>query len=139
MYYISAMATGFEWNVHWYFFYEIPVDAYTRGTAWLCPDADVLVPPTDYGYPAPFDFAFKTEYFGFVCGDVDASGDVDIDDVVYLISYIFGGGPPPDPYEAGDVDCSGAVDIDDVVYLIAYIFSGGPDPCDPDGDTVPDC
>jgi uncharacterized Ntn-hydrolase superfamily protein len=69
----------------------------------------------------------------YICGDADASGDVDIDDVVYLIAYIFSGGPPPDPYETGDADYSGEVDIDDVVYLIAYIFSGGNDPCDPPG------
>lgn len=75
----------------------------------------------------------------YTCGDADASGAVDIDDVVYLIAYIFSGGPAPLPYESGDTDCSGGVDIDDVVYLIAYIFSGGPAPCDPDGDEVPDC
>jgi hypothetical protein len=74
-----------------------------------------------------------------VCGDADASGDPDIDDVVYLIAYIFSGGPAPVPYESGDANCAGGVDIDDVVYLIAYIFSGGPAPCDPDGDEVPDC
>jgi hypothetical protein len=59
---------------------------------------------------------------------------IDIDDVVYLIAYIFSGGPPPTPYPSasGDANCScgaPAVDIDDVVYLIAYIFSGGPAPC----------
>jgi len=75
----------------------------------------------------------------YICGDADGSGDVDIDDVVYLISYIFTGGPPPDPLAAGDADCSGDVDIDDVVYTIAYIFSGGNAPCDPDGNGTPDC
>jgi hypothetical protein len=65
----------------------------------------------------------------YVPGDANGSGDIDIDDVVYLIAYIFSGGPPPDPLEAGDADCSGDIDIDDVVYLIAYIFSGGPAPC----------
>lgn len=65
----------------------------------------------------------------FDCGDADGSGAIDIDDVVYLIDYIFAQGPAPDPIEAGDADASGAVDIDDVVYLIAYIFSSGPGPC----------
>jgi hypothetical protein len=75
----------------------------------------------------------------YVCGDANGSGDVDIDDVVYLIAYIFSGGSPPDPLIAGDANCSGDIDIDDVVYLIAYIFSGGNEPCDIDGDGVPDC
>jgi hypothetical protein len=63
------------------------------------------------------------------CGDVDHSGSVDIDDAVYLITYVFSGGPEPVPIESGDVDCSGGVDIDDVVYLISYIFASGPEPC----------
>jgi hypothetical protein len=75
----------------------------------------------------------------YVTGDADGSGAVDIDDVVYLIQYIFAGGPEPQPYESGDVDCSGGVDIDDVVYVITYIFGGGPPPGDPNDDGVPDC
>jgi hypothetical protein len=75
----------------------------------------------------------------YLCGDADGSGGVDIDDAVYLISFIFAGGPAPDPYESGDADCSGAVDIDDIVYIIGYIFSGGSAPCDTDGDEAPDC
>jgi len=58
---------------------------------------------------------------------------------VYIINYIFSGGPEPVPYESGDADCSGGIDIDDVVHLIGYIFSGGFDPCDTDGDQSPDC
>ncbi len=84
---------------------------------------------------------FVTKLCGslYICGDADASEAVDIDDVVYLIQYIFAGGPAPDPLESGDADCSGDVDIDDVVYLIQYIFAGGNAPCDPDGDGEPDC
>jgi parallel beta-helix repeat protein len=73
------------------------------------------------------------------CGDANYDGAVDIDDAVFLVSYIFAGGPEPTPYESGDADCSGEIDIDDVVWLIAYIFSGGNAPCDTDGDEAPDC
>jgi len=73
------------------------------------------------------------------CGDADGSGAVDIDDAVFLITYIFGGGPAPDPLAVGDSDCSGAIDIDDVVVLIEYIFAGGNPPCDVDGNGHPDC
>ncbi len=62
-------------------------------------------------------------------GDANGSIWIDIDDVVYLISYIFASGPPPVPHElAGDADCTTWIDIDDVVYLIAYIFQNGPPP-----------
>jgi len=74
-----------------------------------------------------------------ICGDTDFSGYVDIDDVVYLIDYLFTGGPPPMPLASGDVDCSGYIDIDDVVYLIDYLFTSGYPPCDINGDDIPDC
>lgn len=73
------------------------------------------------------------------CGDCDMSGTIDIDDVVYLVVYIFTGGPEPAFYCSGDVDCSSTVDIDDVVWLITFIFSGGSIPCDTDGDGERDC
>jgi hypothetical protein len=68
-------------------------------------------------------------FAGWVCGDANASGDVDIDDVVYLIGYVFASGPAPVPEASGDANCSGDIDIDDIVYLIQYIFGGGPVPC----------
>ncbi len=65
----------------------------------------------------------------FVSGDANADQAVSIADVVYIINYIFTGGPAPDPLEAADADCSGAVSIADAVYIIEYIFSSGPAPC----------
>ncbi len=65
----------------------------------------------------------------YVAGDANGDGAVDISDAVFLIQFIFAGGPTPDPMNSGDANCDGAVDISDVVYLIQYIFSGGPAPC----------
>jgi hypothetical protein len=65
----------------------------------------------------------------YVCGDADGSGGVSIGDAVFLINYIFGGGPAPSPLAAGDADCSGSISIGDAVYIINYIFGGGPAPC----------
>ncbi|MGB5138303.1 MAG: dockerin type I domain-containing protein [Candidatus Zixiibacteriota bacterium] len=65
----------------------------------------------------------------YLCGDADGSSSVTISDSVYLINYIFAGGPAPNPLLAGDADCSGIVTISDTVYLINYIFAGGPAPC----------
>ena len=65
----------------------------------------------------------------YLCGDADGSSAISVSDVVYLISYIFSGGPAPMPLLSGDADCSGGVNISDAVYLIGYIFSGGPAPC----------
>jgi len=93
-------------------------DTIVDSTSYLEPDFDLL----DYR-----DGSYTVECPP--CGDANGSYAVDIDDVVFLIAYIFSAGPAPDPLEAGDADCSSTVDIDDVVYLIAFIFSGGPEPC----------
>lgn len=63
-----------------------------------------------------------------LAGDADGNGMVNISDAVYLISYIFGGGPAPDPLSAGDADCNGIVNISDAVFVVAYIFGGGSTP-----------
>ncbi len=61
-----------------------------------------------------------------LCGDANGDGLVSVSDVVYLIAYIFSGGPAP--VCDSDVDGSGGVSISDAVYLISYIFAGGPIP-----------
>jgi len=75
----------------------------------------------------------------WICGDANGSGEVDIDDVVYVIAYIFGGGPEPEPLASGDANCGSGTDIDDVVYIIAFIFGGGNPPCEVSGGPDPDC
>jgi len=67
----------------------------------------------------------------YLCGDADADEDINVSDAVYIINYVFKGGPAPDPLEAGDADCDGAVNVSDGVYIINYVFKGGPEPCCP--------
>jgi hypothetical protein len=75
-------------------------------------------------------FDVKTyECASVVHGDANGDGVINSVDVVYLINYLFIGGPEPQPWEAGDVDCNGMVNVSDVVYLINYLFIGGPPPC----------
>ena len=65
-------------------------------------------------------------------GDVNADNRITVSDVVYMINWIFGGGPEPIPDQfVGDVNCDATANISDVVYLIDYIFGGGPAPCGP--------
>jgi hypothetical protein len=122
--------------------YEIAIDdsnnAYIAGNTY------------SYGFPLenPYQdwqghldvFVAKfSPYHSYLCGDADGSKEVDIDDAVLLILYVFAGGQAPEPYGSGDADCSGAVDIDDAVWLMSYIFAGGNAPGDIDGDGEPDC
>jgi hypothetical protein len=75
-------------------------------------------------------------------GDIDYSGGdpgIDISDLVYLVDYMFTGGPAPECWPEANVDCSDApplgsegsedIDISDLVYLVDYMFNGGPPPC----------
>jgi len=60
-------------------------------------------------------------------GDVNGDGKVSVSDVIYLINYLFKGGPLPIPeLLVGDVNGDGKVTVSDVVYLINYLFKGGP-------------
>lgn len=66
----------------------------------------------------------------YTLGDVNGDGLVNITDVVYIIDYIFSGGPAPVPLPfVGDVNCDHLTNVTDVVYLIDWIFVGGPAPC----------
>ncbi len=76
---------------------------------------------------------------GVTCGDANSDDNTNISDAVYLIAYIFAGGPAPEPLSAGDINCDGAANISDAVYLITYIFAGGSPPCDLDSNGIPDC
>ena len=72
-------------------------------------------------------------------GDVTNDGKVNISDAVYLISFVFNGGPAPNPYIIGDANCDGKSNVGDAVYLINYVFKNGSPPGDPNRDGIPDC
>jgi len=63
-----------------------------------------------------------------VCGDANGDGNVNVGDVVYIINYVFKGGPAPDPMQAADANGDCTVNVGDAVYLVNYVFKGGPAP-----------
>ncbi len=65
---------------------------------------------------------------GFRRGDANNDSRVSVSDVVYLVNYLFKGGPPPTPLIAANVNCDTSVSVSDVVYLINYLFKGGTPP-----------
>ncbi len=64
----------------------------------------------------------------YICGDADGNESINVSDAVYIIAYIFKGGPAPDPLCVADADGNDTVNISDAVYLINYVFKGGPPP-----------
>ena len=85
---------------------------------------DVAVPPDTDIVAFALTIDEKIHY-----GDCNCDGKVNLSDAVFLISYIFSGGPSPNPVVLGDANCSGTVNISDAVYIIQFLFSGGPAPC----------
>jgi hypothetical protein len=64
----------------------------------------------------------------YLSGDANGDWMVTSADVVYLLNYLFVGGPAPEPWQAGDVNCDGIINGADVAYLSNYLFVGGPAP-----------
>jgi hypothetical protein len=90
---------------------------------------NVYVMGVSWGSGTSDDYA-TIKYVQFLCGDVNKDGLVNVTDVVYLINYLFIGGPAPIPIlQVGDVNQDEEVNVTDVVYLINYLFIGGPAPC----------
>ncbi|MCX6831745.1 MAG: dockerin type I repeat-containing protein [candidate division Zixibacteria bacterium] len=57
-----------------------------------------------------------------VYADCNGDGRFNIADIVYLISYVYDGGPAPLDYLHGNVDGDDGVTIADLVFLIHYMF-----------------
>lgn len=65
-------------------------------------------------------------------GNIDGSidGEINIADLVYMVAYMFAGGPVPPCLEEADVDATNDpnLNIADLVYLVSFMFSQGPAP-----------
>ena len=57
--------------------------------------------------------------------DGDPANEITISDLVYMVDYMFTGGPESSCPRAADVDGSVTLDVSDLVYLVDYMFTGG--------------
>jgi Dockerin type I domain len=64
-------------------------------------------------------------------GDANGSGTINIQDITYLVNYLYKSGPAPLPYLlcAGDANCDCKVNIQDITFLINRLYKNGPAPC----------
>jgi hypothetical protein len=69
-----------------------------------------------------------TTYVNYLPGDANNNGDVNGIDVIFLVSYLKGAGPAPDPMLAGDANGSCEVNGLDVIYLVSFFKGSGPAP-----------
>ncbi len=63
------------------------------------------------------------------CGDMNGDGNVsEIDDLVYLVEYMYVQGPSPVPLDVADCDGNRMIDVADLVCYVEYMFGGGHPP-----------
>jgi hypothetical protein len=77
------------------------------------------------------DFVISLYRCASYCGDVNGDGEIGVGDIVYLVSYLYADGSPPqcDPVNVcGDTNADSDVNVGDVVYLFNYLFKDGPPP-----------
>ncbi|MCB2229182.1 S8 family serine peptidase [bacterium] len=82
------------------------------------------------GWYSDYSVAKSFTYQNYVCGDVNQSNQApDLSDLIYLVNYLFLGGPAPTNPSAADVNCDGGVDLSDVITLVNYLFLGSGELC----------
>jgi len=69
------------------------------------------------------------QFWTWTLGDLDHNHDVDIADLIFLVTFMFQEGQEPNPHFTADIngDCTGP-DIADLIHLVSYMFQSGPEP-----------
>jgi Dockerin type I domain len=131
----DQLVTGAHHCIH---YFDTPEDPFNLKNAEIYEDIYYLKALGDES-DGCFFYHSDTYTQEVLCGDANNDWSVNVSDAVWIVNYVFIGGPPPDPMEAGDANCDGTVNISDAVWIINYVFVGGNPPCDVDGDGSPDC
>jgi len=105
----------------------------TTGVISGVPKADgkfhFTVAVIDGSTPPLADFQHLEASFTAICGDANSDAQTNVADAVFLVNYVFKGGPPPAVLSAADANCDGSPNVADAVYMINYVFKSGPEPC----------
>jgi hypothetical protein len=67
----------------------------------------------------------------FKRGDSNADGATNITDGIYVLNYLFLGGPTPTCKEAANPNDDANINITDGIYILNFLFLGGPPPAAP--------
>lgn len=66
----------------------------------------------------------------YMRGDVTCDKSILVDDIVFLVNFLFKGGASPVIIASGNVDCEDEILVSDIVTLVDFLFKGG---------VIPDC
>lgn len=105
---------------------------------WFAPDVG-LVKWVENNFAGPVTYTLtsfeNTAGTAFVRGDANESGDREIADAVFVLSFLFVGGRAPSCEKSADINGDEEVELSDAVYLLAFLFLGGLEPPAP----FPEC
>ncbi|MCH9031405.1 MAG: DUF1929 domain-containing protein [candidate division Zixibacteria bacterium] len=104
--------------------------------AVLAPSGGTYAPPGYYllfvvsedGVPSMANMIHLDDDVAGCCnfpGDADNSGDVNVGDATFLITYIFRRGATPPCLDEADSDGSDDITIGDATYIVKYVFQSG--------------
>jgi len=79
----------------------------------------------NYWILSPLD-SLKT--FPYLAGDANSDGGINLTDIIWLVNFVFKGGPAPNPLFLGDPNANCSVNLADIVYLVNYVFKSGTAP-----------
>jgi len=96
---------------------------------------DLFDPDSPYAYKNQLDFSdlkanvheARSQYIRMNIGDINWDGEIDIDDAVSLISYVYLQSEAPPYPPVADINCDGKLSLIDIVSVISYLFRGGQD------------
>lgn len=77
---------------------------------------------------------FSDQTFGFFTYqsmDVNCDNKISIQDVVYIVNYLYNDGKPPCIPQVADNNCTQSPSISDIICMVQYLFRDGPVSCCP--------
>jgi len=61
-------------------------------------------------------------------GNVNYEGEVAVNDLTYMVAWLFQSGPIPGCPDEADANGDGSRNVTDLTFLVAYLFQSGPEP-----------
>ncbi|MGB2989512.1 MAG: right-handed parallel beta-helix repeat-containing protein, partial [Candidatus Zixiibacteriota bacterium] len=90
----------------------------------------------DPNVPVPFDGGRRIDMGAFehthpdpISGDMNRDGFIDYGDINYLVRFLSGTVPSPNPLEIADVNCDEEIDLRDLGRLYRFLYYYGEKPC----------